>query len=322
LKGADQRTELRVIDWLLEDDQPSVRYLALTDLLGRPENGSEASAARSDIPKRGWAFEILRRQKPDGRWQTRSNGSLYGPKYTATNWMALVLSDLGLTKDDPRIAKTAELFFKEWMDDKKENIFKDEVCIVGNTARFMTRFGYGDDPRVRKLFERLLEDQKEDGGWHCFKSDSGTLDCWEALAAYAALPESRRTRRIRNSIEKGAEFYLERRLFDDGGEKYLPWLRFHYPNHYYYDLLVGLDVVTSLGYGGDRRLRPALEILNKKRLADGTWILDRVHPDLGAGADYDLRKKPKAFGLEEPGKPSKWITLNALRVLRRVEESG
>jgi hypothetical protein len=203
-----------------------------------------------------------------------------------------------------------------------ENIFNDEVCLVGNTARMLTCFGYADDFRVRKLFDRLVEDQKEDGGWHCFESSSGTLDCWEGLAAFSILPKSKQTRKIKNSIERGVEFYLERKLFDDGDKRYLPWFRFHYPNHYYYDILVGLDVITRLGYGKDRRLRQALHIMNEKRQRDGTWLLEKVHPDLGVGAQYSLRKKANPFALEVPGRPSKWITLTALRVLKRVEQAS
>jgi hypothetical protein len=237
--------------------------------------------------------------------------------------MALILSDLGLTTENKRVRKTADLFFKQWLAlPSATNIFNDEVCIVGNTARMLTRFGYEDDPRVRKLFDRLVEDQKEDGGWHCFESSKGTLDSWEALAAFAALPKSKQTRKIKNSIERGAEFYLERKLFDDGEKKYQPWFRFHYPNHYYYDVLVGLDVITRLGYARDRRLRAALEILKQKRREDGTWILEKVHPDLGAGAQYSLGKKVRPFALEEAGRPSKWITLTALGVLKRVEDGG
>jgi hypothetical protein len=319
LQGVDDT----VIGWLLGNDQPVVRYFALVDLLERDRSDPEARAAYSSIPRRGWAPDILRMQKPDGRWQSKPRGSLYGPKYVATNWMSLVLSDLGLTKENAQVRKAAKLFFNEWMAmPSAENIFNDEVCIVGNTARMLTRFGYADDPRVGKLFERLVEDQKEDGGWHCFKSNSGTLDCWEALAAYAALPKTKLTRRIKRSIERGAEFYLERKLFDDGQRRYLPWFRFHYPNHYYYDILVGLDVLTRLGYADDRRLRPALEVLKGKRRNDGTWPLDRVHPDLGTGAQYSLRKKPRPFALERPGKPSKWITLTALRVTKRVEDAS
>jgi hypothetical protein len=310
-----------VLDWLLEENQPSVRYYALTDLLERPRQDAEAREAYSNIQKRGWAFDILRSQKKQGNW--RSAKSLYQPKYTATNWMCLILSDLGLTVQDKRVRNAADLFFKQWLAlPSAENIFNDEVCIVGNTARMLTRFGFVDDFRVRKLFDRLVEDQKEDGGWHCFESSTGTLDGWEALAAFAALPNSKRTRKIRNSIEKGAEFYLKRGLIHEGRQKYAPWFRFHYPNHYYYDTLVGLDVITRLGYGDDRRLRQALRILTKKRQRNGTWLLDAVHPDLGPGAKYALRKKVRPVALEKAGEPSKWVTLTALRVLKRVEEAS
>ena len=310
-----------IADWLLEESQPAIRYFTLIDLLGRQGNDAEVREAYSQIARKGWAVEVLSLQNRKGYWQSNPKGSLYGPKYTATNWMGLILSDLGLTKENTRVRKTAELFFKEWLEvPSMTNTFNDEVCVVGNTARMLTGFGYEDDLRVRKLFDRLVEDQKEDGGWHCFKSNRGTLDCWEALAAYAALPKPKRTRKIRNSIEKGAEFYLERKLFDEGRRKYAPWFRFHYPNHYYYDILVGLDVITRLGYGDDRRLLPALEIMNKKRRRDGTWLLEKEHPDLASGAQYSLRKKANRFALEERRKPSKWITLVALRVLKRVEE--
>ena len=310
----------QTLSWLLEDNQPAVRYRTLTDLMNLPESDPEVMIARSAVPKRGWAADILGRQKPGGHWE--SSRSLYRPKYTATNWMALVLSDLGLTREDPRIAKTAELFFDEWMDDEKENIFKDEVCIVGNAARFMTRFGYYDDPRVRRLFDRLLEDQKEDGGWHCWDSAKGTLDCWEALAAFAAIPKRKRTRKVKGSVERGIEFYLERKLFEEGRSKYLPWFRLHYPVHYYYDILVGLDVVTALGFGGDERLKPSLEILNRKR-HNGRWPLERVHPDPQSYAwgKHNRRQRTIPFALEKVGGPSKWLTLTALKVQKKVAEA-
>jgi hypothetical protein len=311
-----------VIGWLLEQNQPAVRFFTMTELLHRKPSDPEAKETHDSIPTAGWVSDILKRQNPDGRWQSRPRGSLYGPKYTATNWMALILSDLGMTGADPRVRKTAELFFREWMPDPPaESIFQDEVCIVGNTARMLTRFGYAEDQRVKKLFDRLVEDQKEDGGWHCFKSETGTLDCWEALAAYAALPRQKRTRRINRSIERGVEFYLQRRLFDDGERRYAPWFRFHYPIHYYYDILVGMDVITKLGYADDRRLKPALKILDEKMMRGGVWEIERHHPDLAPGAKYSLRKKARRYVLEPEGRPSKWITLRALLVKKRVEEA-
>ena len=149
----------------------------------------------------------------------------------------------------------------------------------------------------------------------------GTLDCWEGLSAFAVLPRRKWTRGIRRCVESGVEFYLARELFRQG-RRYQPWLRFHYPVHYYYDVLVGLDVITSLGHGRDRRLKRALQILERKRLPDGTWALDAIHPDLGIGAGYRFKKRPRKFALEKPGKSSKWITLTALRVLKRVDETS
>ena len=316
----------RVVEWLLERSQPAVRYFTLTNLLGHSNKASEVSEAYSKISKVGWAFDIIKMQKGDGRWQSTTAqpfSSLYRPKYTATNWMSLILSDLGLTKENHHVRKAAELFFRQWLPvPSMTNIFNDEVCIVGNTARMLTRFGYAEDFRVGKLFDRLVEDQKEDGGWHCFESSTGSIDCWEALAAFSVLPKSKQSRKIKNSIERGVEFYLERKLFDDGDKKYEPWFRLHYPIHYYYDILVGLDVITRLGYGGDKRLLPALRILEKKRQSDGTWLLERVHPDVGKGAQYSLRRKITPFALEKVGQPSKWITLTALCVLKRVREAS
>ncbi|MDG6916501.1 MAG: hypothetical protein JRM85_02765 [Nitrososphaerota archaeon] len=75
------------VAWLLEENQPSVRYLALKELLGRPEGDPEVAAARGAIPRLGWAKEILQKQKPGGHWE--GERSLYHPKYTSTNWMLL-----------------------------------------------------------------------------------------------------------------------------------------------------------------------------------------------------------------------------------------
>jgi len=86
---------------------------------------------------------------------------------------------------------------------------------------------------------------------------------------------------------------------------------------------VGLDVITKLGHGADGRLETALKVLNHKRRGDGKWLLDRIHPDppsysWGKG---NLKSKVTSFALEREGEPSKWVTLTAMRVLKRVEDS-
>lgn len=312
------------LDWLLEEEEPSVRYLALTQLLGRSEKDQGVKATRAQIGARGWAAEILAKQKPGGWWVREEN--LYRPKYLSTNWMLLILSDLGLTKEDPRIRRAAEIwrdrFSKEDGGFGADGSRRSHLCIAGNTARALLKFGYSEDPKVKSALDWLVKQQAPNGGWSCFGS-GGNLDSWEGMSAFAAYPRERWTRSIKSAVEKGAEFYLRKSL-DQQGARYEPWYRFHYPVHYYYDLLVGLDFMTSLGYGKDERLGKAVALLKEKRGSDGKWKLDAVHPDIEGGmADWYSKhtsQAPTPFALEKPGRPSKMVTLRAMSVLRRLGE--
>jgi len=321
-----------LMDWLLDDGQPSVVYHVLKDVLGKEDGDGRVRRALAAIPERGWAARLLADQHSGGFWESKDD--LYRPKYQATVWKLIVLADLGMTAKDERIRRSCELFLDQYHRDDggfdtpptpQYAFRRSEHCLTGNLARTLVMCGYEDHPHVRSALDWLVENQMKDGGWHCFYEKAfgrGTLDCWEGLSAYAAFPRQKWSRRIKRSAERGAEFYLDRELSKEGPRRYLPWFRFHYPVHYYYDVLVGLDVITSLGYADDRRLLPALSLLKRRRRPDGRWLLDAVHPDLGWGAGYRMNKsKVRPLALEEAGKPSKWITLRALRVLRRVGDS-
>ena len=319
------------IDWLLEENQPCVRYLALTQLLGRTEDDSQVAMTRKMTTMTGWAAEILAKQTPQGWWVT--GDKLYRPKYISTNWMLLILSDLGLTKQEPRIRKACELWITGLA--KKDGGFgpqllrsphqsgkltKGHLCTTGNTARALVKFGYADHPKVKRSFDWLVKNQNPKGGWSCFGSGRN-LDSWEPMSAFAALPPQKRTKSINRAVEMGAEFFLERELHKQG-TRYPPWYRFHYPVHYYYDVLVGLDFMTSLGYGDDKRMKYAIRLLKKKRRQDNKWLLDAVHPDVEGGMmkwfNEHPKDKPIPFSLEKPGQPSKMITLTAMRVLSKL----
>jgi len=318
-------TSKSALNWLLEEEQPAMRYLALTQLVGKPEDDPEVRAANQRIPKAGWAAEIFAKQNPDGTWGP--DGSLYRPKYLSTNWMILILADLGLTKEDPRIAKACERWLKEFAKADggfaPEGMNKGHLCTTGNTARALVRFGYVDHPKVRSAFDWLAENRDKKGGWSCFGSGRN-LDSWEGMSAFAVYPRAQWTEEMKRAVELGAEFYLGRELHKQGSH-YEPWYRFHYPVHYYYDLLVGLDFMTALGYGDDPRLGHAIAHLEKKRRSDGRWNLDAVHPDLeGKTAEwYDKnpKRRPTPFALENVNEPSKLITIRSMLVLNRLSET-
>jgi hypothetical protein len=309
----------RVLEWLLDDSEPSIRYHALRQLFDKPDRDPEVKAARDMIPERGWAADILGKQSAGGWWV--SDRTLYRPKYTATNWMLLVLADLGLTRIEPRIRTSCELWIERFA--KRDGGFntegarKSELCLVGNTARALVQFGYADHPKVESAFGWLVRAQKENGGWHCW-GKNGVLDAWEGMSAFAAYPKQKWTRSIKRAVERGAEFYLERELHKQGAH-YGPWYRFHYPVHYYYDLLVGLEFLSALGFGSDKRLNFARKVLKEKMRPDGKWNLDAIHPD-PEGPHYS--NPPTPFALERTGEPSKMITLKALTVLKRMEDEA
>lgn len=309
--------------WLLEPSQPSVRYRALTELFDRRPDDAEARESREQIPRTGWAAEILAGRDTAGWWA--SSESLYRPKYVSTNWRMIVLSDLGLTREHRDVRASAEL----WMAGMPlrgggvggNSKGTGHHCAVGNIARSLIRLGYGGDPRVRRSLEWLVETASPLGGWSCFGSGRN-LDSWEGLSALAAIPRAERSAAMDRVVDRAVEFYLERELHRQSG-RYPPWERFHYPVHYYYDVLVGLDLMTRLGRADDPRLRWGLERLRSKRRRDGRWNLDAVHPDVSGAMERWFASHPKdrpiPWSLERAGAPSKMVTLTALTVLARVD---
>lgn len=294
--------------WLLEASEPAVRYLASRDLLVPRPSTSGLRELRSVIPRAGWVAAILSRQREATWWERKDTA--YWPKVNGTYWCVAVLADLGLTREDARMANAVEHMlrlhlapdggFSPWGP-----TWPSHFCSTGIMLRILVEAGYLDDPRTERAIGWLLEAQLEDGGWECHPARTGTLDAWEALAAFAAIPAAHRSREVRESVARAAEFYLERRLLHEG-PPYPRWTQLHFPWHYWYDVLVGLDCLTRLGFGADPRMREALTLLRSKRQRDGRWTIE--------GTNGNLR-------LEAPGKPSKMATFLALRIFRRVAEA-
>ena len=72
---------------------------------------------------------------------------------------------------------------------------------------------------------------------------------------------------------------------------------------------VGELVQLPLGYGGDERLNDAMEVVLKKQNSEGKWILEKTP---AGRMQVDLEKRRG---------PSKWVTLKALRALKRIHKS-
>src|SRR2546426_5963428 len=220
-------------NWLLaKDADPSVRLRVLRDFLDRPGDDPEVVRAQKEIGRKGWAARILREQHPLGQWSTSGTSAveLYRPKYVATNWRLLVLSDMGLTKKHPGIAKGMDLLVRRrFLPSGELGRLGSEVCITGNAVRMLLRFGYTKHPHLKPAIDWLGRHQKKDGGGHCFRSATGTLDCWEDLAAFAGLPMRSRSPEGLRSSRCGAKIYRGGLLFRGVAKPYAPWIRLRHP---------------------------------------------------------------------------------------------
>ncbi len=298
-----------VIDWLLEPTEPSIRYLTARDLVEPQPSQRTLSKLQSDIPTKGWAARILSLQKEKTWWATKK--TCYEPKFRSTIWQLQVLADLGLTRKDERIANAVELFLDLHIArdggyhpysglEPRHYGPRGHLCTTGNMVRSLIRFGYLRDESVQTAIDWLVDHQLPDGGWDCFWRRHGTLDAWEAMSAFAEIPVNKRSPSVRRAVERGAEFFLKRCLIHEGRPS-RTWATLHYPWHYIYDYLVGLDFMTRLGYGRDNRMQEAFSMLLSARRPDGEW-------NLNGNNRYPY--------LEKAGKPSKMITFLALRALK------
>ena len=296
-----------VMAWLLESTQPAMRYLASRDLL-EPRPGTRVLATlQARVAETGWAAEILSRQQ-EGTWWGRKD-TCYWPRQIGTIWSLQVLGDLGLTREDDRIANAAEHWFRLHLGEDggyapRGRGSPSHLCTTGNMARTLIRLGYERDERVQSALRWLVDAQLEGGGWDCHSPPESTLDGWEPMSAFAALAPARLSSDMREAVRRGGEFYLNHRLLHEG-EPYPRWFRLHYPWHYWYDVLVGLDFMAALGFGREPRMQEALKLLRSKRGPEGRWALE--------GTNGKLR-------IEAPGRPSKMITFLALRVLKRIRQ--
>jgi hypothetical protein len=133
----------------------------------------------------------------------------------------------------------------------------------------------------------------------------------KALKALAEIPSGKRTKDVNKTIEEGVEYLLKhhiyRRSHDLKRTSKPGWLRYGFPLMYQTDVLEILGILTKLGYK-DPRMQEAIDHLISQQDDQGRWKLKNTF-----NGRYQV-------DIEEKGQPSKWITLNALRVLKRLDK--
>ncbi len=314
------------VDWLLEKDNPSVRYFTLKYLLDRPDDDSEVQAARRAIMKSEPAQKILAAQDPEGFWVKPGPG--YSPKYQSTVWQILFLAELGADGRNRQVRRGCEYLLGHAQ--AVHGGFSPQAnaapsiaihCLNGNLVWALIALGYGGDERLRRAvdwlagaitgddFDWFYESGTSGPGFQC--AVNGKQPCaWgavKALRALASFPSQWRSDRVKKATTTTVEFLLSRDPakadYPYTGRVSGEWFKFGFPLSYTSDVLETLLALTEAGYARDSRLDKAIELVLSKRNANGRWALK-----------HSLNGKMWA-DIEAKGKPSKWVTLRALRVL-------
>lgn len=323
------------LTWLLEDDEPGVRYLAMRNLLDLPADDPNLITAQQLAHKEGPIATVLDNMDESGYWVEPGAG--YNPKYRSAVWSIILLAQLGASITlDTRIETACQYLFEHALTENGQfgsagTPSTTVDCLQGNICAAMLDLGFRD-PRLEKAFEWMarsvtgegiapMTDKKAPLRYYAGKCGpdfvcgaNNKLPCaWGAIKvmlAFGKLPKNQRTPLVENAIRKGADFLLG----IDPAEATYPtgwsnkpsgnWWKFGFPVFYVTDLLQNCEALVRLGYGNDPRLSNALDIIREKQDKNGRWALEYTYSG----------KTWVEFG--EKKQENKWVTLRALWVLK------
>ncbi len=302
--------EQQIIAWLLEGDV-SIRYQVYRDLLG--ENRQDL---QDRIAKEGWGKQFLSQRNKNGHWGDR----FYQPKWISTHYTLLDLRNLNLNRDNKMVKETIELTLHAGKAEDggiplgPSTWQHSDVCVNGMFLNYAAYFNT-QEKKLCSVVDSLLHEIMPDGGFNCRTTRSGakhsslhsTLSVLEGLIEFQRSGYRYRRNDILRARKSAEEFILLHQLFlsdRTGAIINKAFLKMPYPSRWKYDILRALDYFQYAGSKWDKRMENAITVVQEKRNKYGTWNMQAAHP----GQVH--------FVMEKAGKPSRWNTLRALRVLQ------
>jgi hypothetical protein len=302
------RQDESVVAWLLKGDV-AVQFQTWRDLLHRYDAGLQERIAHE-----GQGAAILNSCGRDGHW----GRSFYLPKWTSSHYTLLELTNLGLSRLNRQAGNTVMLILKtEKGGDGGLNptttVKQSDVCVNGMALNYASYFG-AEEEHLMSIVDFLLLNRMPDGGFNCrlnrfgvrHSSVHSTVCVLEGITEYQRSGYRYRLDELRSARAEATEFLLVHRLYrrERTGQVINPeFTRLHYPARWHFDILRGLDALADSGLAHDPRMDDAGRILEARRGADGRWAANRAYPGL------------THIPPDRPGKPNRWISLIALRVL-------
>lgn len=292
----------------------SIQYQVWRDLLG-----TEKKELQDRIAAEGWGHQFLTKRNTDGHWGDR----FYQPKWTSTHYTLLDLRNLNLPSNQADVQETIRMVLQTGKAEDggiqlgPSTAQKSDLCVNGMFLNYASYFNTPEE-KLHSVVDSLLKEIMPDGGFNCRSTRGGakhsslhtTMSVLEGLTEFLKTGSTYRKEEIIRAKKSSIEFILLHRLFlsDRTGEIISKdFLKLTYPCRWKYDILRALDFFQYAGIERESRMEPALDVLKLKRNKEGTWNTPAAHP----GQVH--------FNMEQAGKPGRWNTLRALRVLKHFE---
>lgn len=303
----------QALNWLLDAETASIRYLVLRTLIDEAEAEIKLAAVWSEMKRSGPIPEILDGQTGSGSWS--GERSYYTPKYTSTHWRMTLLTELHADPENPGLRAGADYMLEVTAEEASEHVSQDKhglECFWGNLLRYTMHAGAEKDgSRVQNVISILAENAPSTG-WRCLHN--GENPCaWgaaRALWGLSALPENLRTDQVDDAIQRGLSFLLDEYSLVhanyptwERGKVHPMWSRLNFPLFYQVDILFVLRVLAELDALDHPGAQNALEWLRNRRRVNGHWR---------GSSPYRSRTFKSLSSRRET---DRWVSLQALMLL-------
>lgn len=313
-----------IIDWLLQSNEPAIRYKILVNILGESPQSKSIKRLQAEIKKSPSVCNLLSLRNANGRIPYHPYGKWFG-----SHWVLAMLSDLGYPAGDKSLIPLREQVY-EWLFSEQHRkhiktingLVRRCVSQEGYAAYYLLKLGIADE-RTEELVAQIINWQWPDGGWNCDKNpaarNSSFMESLVPLRALALQAKLNGDRKAAKAAKQAAEIFLKRRLFksqSDGRVIRESFIKLHYPCFFEYDILSSLKVMAEADFIGDPRCADALNFLEEKRLPDGGFPAEAKFYHRFKSAKIS-RGSLVDWGGTSRRHYNEWVTVDALNVLKK-----
>jgi len=163
----------KVLDWLLEDNNPPVKYLTLTNLLHKPESDPIVRNAHTARMTYQVTEKILEHRHEFSKIDSKEYW-----KYTGLYWQIIFLGQFLADGHDPRLKPIIDqlLLTRQWISQQGGH------CLTANLLTAFMQLGYAENTVVLSEIESLAQRYMRDRGIVCTAMDYSLMpECYMAL---------------------------------------------------------------------------------------------------------------------------------------------